>query len=116
VSRSARMIIPCPWCQCDESHPVTSGEDRYSGETDFQVVRCRCRLLYTRERPVEDALSRFYPEEFYDALSKAPAPRRVGVANARQSAVLHAVFGYPTAASGRIERLDCTCRRGGHGP
>jgi 2-polyprenyl-3-methyl-5-hydroxy-6-metoxy-1,4-benzoquinol methylase len=75
--------VPCPLCGADSGAPFLEAADPLPASGTglvFAVVRCdHCGLAYTNPRPTEQAISRFYPDDYrpHRAARRPRAHRRV---------------------------------------
>ncbi|MEE9212985.1 MAG: class I SAM-dependent methyltransferase [Phycisphaeraceae bacterium] len=94
--------VPCPVCGGDKpSFVLEAAEFRSAVGRRFRVVRCgSCDHMYTSPRPTLDAIGRYYPDQYYDALEaqptgKAPLKRHKGLRERLARYALRQHLGYP---------------------
>lgn len=95
------VTVSCPWCEECTAKDLFTGRDRYTGEAWFIVARClSCGLVYTRRRPDDEDLGKYYPKEYYAAMSTSSRQSSLRRSRSRQL-VLSTVFGYPPQEQSR---------------
>ncbi len=98
--------VPCILCGTEDAEVVFRQADSAPGQTrEFTVVGCvRCGLLYLNPRPKPESLTRYYPAQYFSAvtISKAAVARRENRPIKRW--LREDFYGYPAMSASDIWR------------